>query len=64
MASILSTLSLYAQTALSTNGIEIKHSTLLQILAALLSYETYAALKHEEDDQNLTFILWMPIFSF
>lgn len=57
MASILSPLSLYAQTALSTNGIEIKHSTLLQILAALLGYETYAALKHEEDDQNLDFHL-------
>lgn len=53
MASILSPLSLYAQTALSANGIEIKHSTLLQILAALLGYETYAALKHEENDQNL-----------
>lgn len=57
MKSILSPVSLYAQALLSAKGIEIKHSTLLQILAALLGYETYAALKHEEDDQNLDFHL-------
>ena len=57
MKSILSPVPLHAKALLSAKGIEIKHSTLLQILAALLGYETYAALKHEEDDQNLDFHL-------
>lgn len=57
MASILTAVSLHAQTSLSANGIEIKHSTLLQILAALLGYETYAALKQEEGNQSLQFHL-------
>ncbi|CEL29307.1 hypothetical protein [Pseudomonas fluorescens] len=53
MKSILSPVSLHAQALLSAKGIEIKHSTLLQILAALLGYETYAALMKEEGDQSL-----------
>lgn len=53
MANILTKAARHAKAELLAAGIEVGHAKLQEVLAALLGYHTYRALKHEEDDQEL-----------
>ncbi|MEN5139485.1 hypothetical protein [Pseudomonas juntendi] len=53
MANILTHAARHAEAELHAAGIEVGHANLQEVLAALLGYHTYRALKHEEDDQEL-----------
>lgn len=53
MANILTHAARHAKAELHAAGIEVGHANLQEVLAALLGYHTYRALKHEEDDQEL-----------
>lgn len=53
MANILTTAARHAKAELLAAGIEVGHAKLQEVMAALLGYHTYRALKHEEDDQEL-----------
>lgn len=53
MANILTHATRRAKAELLAAGIEVGHAKLQEVLAALLGYHTYNALKHEEDDQEL-----------
>jgi len=53
MANILIEAARHAKAELHVAGIEVSHAKLQEVLAALLGYHTYRALKHEEHDQEL-----------
>jgi len=53
MTNILTHAARHAKAELLAAGIEVGHAKLQEVLAALLGYHTYRALKHEEDDQAL-----------
>ncbi|WP_170976251.1 hypothetical protein [Pseudomonas asiatica] len=53
MANILTHATRHAKANLLAAGIELGHAKIQEVLAALLGYHTYSALKHEEDDQEL-----------
>lgn len=53
MANILTHAARHAKAALLAAGIELGHAKIQEVLAALLGYHTYSALKQEEDDQEL-----------
>ncbi|WP_176511252.1 hypothetical protein [Pseudomonas faucium] len=53
MANILTHATRHAKAELLAAGIKEGHAKLQEVLAALLGYHTYSALKHEEDDQEL-----------
>jgi len=53
MANILTHATRHAKANLLAAGIELGHAQIQEVLAALLGYHTYSALKHEEDDQEL-----------
>ncbi|MFJ4347661.1 hypothetical protein [Pseudomonas sp. NPDC089401] len=57
MANILTHAARHAKAELLAAGIDVGHAKLLEVLAALLGYHTYRALKHEEDDQELEYHL-------
>ncbi|MCE1007784.1 hypothetical protein [Pseudomonas monteilii] len=53
MANILTHAARHAKAELLAAGIEVGHAKLQEVMAALLGYHTYRALKLEEDDQEL-----------
>ena len=53
MANILTHAARHAKAELHAEGIEVGHAKLQEVMAALLGYHTYRALKLEEDDQVL-----------
>lgn len=53
MANILTHAARHAKAELLAVGIEVGHAKLQEVMAALLGYHTYRALKLEEDDQEL-----------
>lgn len=53
MANILTHATQHAKANLLAAGIKMGHAKLQEIMAALLGYRTYSALKHEEDNQEL-----------
>ncbi|MBA6098552.1 hypothetical protein H4C80_15640 [Pseudomonas juntendi] len=53
MANILTNAARHAKVELLAAGIEVGHAKLQEVMAALLGYHTYRALKLEEDDQEL-----------
>jgi transposase InsO family protein len=53
MANTLTKAARHAKAELHVAGIEVAHAKLQEVLAALLGYHTYRALKHEEHDQEL-----------
>ncbi|WP_323157574.1 hypothetical protein [Pseudomonas fulva] len=53
MANILTHAARHAKAELLSAGIEVGHAKLQEVMAALLGYHTYRALKLEEDDQEL-----------
>lgn len=53
MANILTHAARHAKAELLVAGIEVGNAKLQEVLAALLGYQTYRALKLEEDDQEL-----------
>lgn len=53
MANILTHATRHARAELLAAGIKEGHAKLQEVLAALLGYHTYSALKHEEDNQEL-----------
>ncbi|QHW08402.1 hypothetical protein [Pseudomonas putida] len=57
MANILTHVARHAKAELLAAGIEVGHAKLQEVLAALLGYHTYRALKHEEGDQELEYHL-------
>ncbi|MDD1984805.1 hypothetical protein [Pseudomonas asiatica] len=57
MANILTHAARHAKAELLAAGIEVGHAKIQEVLAALLGYHTYRALKHEEDDQELEYHL-------
>ncbi|WP_122456436.1 hypothetical protein [Pseudomonas viridiflava] len=53
MADFIKVAAAGAKQSLSTQSIEIRHSVLIEVVAALLGYHTFAALNAEELDQSL-----------
>lgn len=53
MADFIKVAAAGAKQSLSKQSIEIRHSVLIEVVAALLGYHTFAALNAEELDQSL-----------
>lgn len=53
MADFIKVAAAHAKRALVTQDIHIQHSVVLEVLAGLLGYHTFAALKTEESDESL-----------